>query len=99
MGDILDEAGHKLGSLGQDGYVYTLDRRKIGRVLDNGDVQDTAFHKIGSYDGSGRVFEQTRQIGTVKGDGKVYDHENDMVGKVQGDHMIGGGAALLLLFR
>ncbi len=99
MGDIFDEANHKLGKVGQDGYVFNATGNKIGRILDNGDVQNAKWIKIGSYDGSGRVFEGTRHIGDVHGDGKVYDYEKDMIGLIKGDHIMGGGAALLLLFR
>lgn len=99
MGDILNEAKQKLGTIDQNGYVWNVRHEKIGRVLDNGDVQNIKAMKIGSYEGNGYVFESGRKIGSVKSDGKVYDHEMDLIGFTKGDHMIGAGAALLLLFR
>lgn len=99
MGDIYDESGHKMATIGQDGIVYNLTRVKLGRVDENGDVFDIANRKIGSFEGNGYVYEGTRHIGTVYGDGRVCDYELDIIGNIKGDHIQSGGAALLLLVR
>jgi len=99
MGDILDEAGHKVAKIGQDGIVKNVTGIKMGTVKDNGDVLNKVGQKIGSYDGSGNVYEAGRKIGSVHSDGKVFDYELDCIGSVKGDHIISGGAALLLLVR
>ena len=99
MSNILDSAGHKLATIGQDGIVYNVLGVKLGRVLDNGDVHNNSGVKIGSYRGDGYVFEAGNHIGTIHSDGRIYDYETDYIGKVAGDHMQSGGAALLLLVR
>ncbi len=99
MGDIYNSANQKMATIGQDGIVYNILRAKLGRVLDNGDVRNIKEVKIGSYDSSGYVYEGARRIGKIKSDGRIYDYENDYVGKVIGANMQSAGAALLLLVR
>ena len=99
MSDILDASGHKMATIGQDGVVYNLAHVRLGHVDDIGNVYDDKAVKVGNYDGSGFVYEAGRHIGTIHSDGTVYNYENHCVGKVMGDHLESGGAALLLLVR
>jgi hypothetical protein len=55
--------------------------------------------KVGHYDSAGFIYEGTRHIATIKADGRVYDYEDHYIGKVAGDHIESGCAALILLVR
>lgn len=98
MGRILDSENETMATIGQDGYVMNTQDVRIGKVRDNGEVVAKSGRKVGSYDGEGNVYEGGRKIGEVRKDGRVYAGDRYM-GKTVGDHIMGGGAALLLLVR
>lgn len=101
MSNILDSAGHKLGTIDDDGIVRNTANVKIGKVIaSNGDVHDNGGRKIGYFEANGYVYdEETQRRGAVHADGRIYDYEGHYIGKVVGDNMQSGGAALLLLIR
>ncbi len=97
MGDIFDAAGHKLATIGEDGRVRNTAGVLLGSVANNNEVYNSKASVVGNFAGNGYVYKGGSHIGTVHGDGQVFDFENRCVGKVVGDHMESGGAALLLL--
>jgi hypothetical protein len=97
MADILDVAGHKLATIGEDGRVRNLENVIIGSVDDTGQVYNNMATVVGNFGANGYVYKAGSHFGTVHGDGRVYDYENRWIGKVVGDHIESGGAALLLL--
>src|SRR5258706_897788 len=99
MADILNLSGEKLVTMGEDNKVRNGMGVIIGSVLNDGDVYNNMGRKVGNVDGKGYVYEAGSHIGTVHGDGRVFDYENHCVGKVVGGHIESGGAALLLLVR
>ncbi len=98
MADIQDASGQKLGSIGEDNKVRNLEGAVIGSVSSDGQVYSIG-QEIGHVDGRGYVYEGATHVGTVHPDGRVFDAENHPVGKIVGDHIESGGAALLLLVR
>ncbi len=99
MGNILDISGHKMATIREDGKVRNTAGVIMGHVSDSGEVYNNMAEKVGSFRANGYVYKAGSHIGTVHSDGRVYDYENRCVGKVVGDHIESGGAALLLLVR
>ena len=99
MGDILNASNHKMATIGEDGKVRNTGGIVIGRVADDARAYNNTGVAVGYYDSNGYVYKGGSHIGTVRSDGKVYDYEDHYIGKVVGDHIESGGAALLLLVR
>ncbi|OGZ66664.1 MAG: hypothetical protein A3C50_02140 [Candidatus Staskawiczbacteria bacterium RIFCSPHIGHO2_02_FULL_43_16] len=97
MSDILDIDGYKIGSISEDGKVHNKKGYAIGRVSIDGNVFNASGGKVGTFKPDGHVYKMGEYVGDVKTDGKVYDNDEDYVGRVKGEHIISGGAALLLL--
>ena len=93
-----------------NGYVYqgSLTRSPLGRV-DNGKVYSKGMIEsgspLGSFDDNGNIYEGiigSSIIGKVDSAGNVYKGivgGGDFIGKVEGDNIFAGGAALLLLVK
>ena len=99
MSDILDVSGHKIATIGENGKVHNTANVVMGHVAADGQVYNNVNALVGNFGAQGFVYKQGNHIGTVHPDGGVYDYENHLVGKVVGDHIESGGAALLLLIR
>ena len=99
MGDILDISGHKMATIGEDGKIHNVSGIVLGHVAANGDVYNNMGYKVGHFAADGYVYKGVSHIGTVHSDGRVYDYNNSYIGKVVGEHIESGGAALLLLIR
>lgn len=100
MSNILDASGNKIATIGEDGKVRNTGGIVIGHVAgSSGEVYNNMAEKVGSFRANGYVYKAGSHIGTVHSDGRVYDWQNHCVGKVVGDHIESGGAALLLLVR
>ncbi len=98
MSKILNSAGKKEASIGEDGVVRSASGVKIGRVLMSRDVLNNSGEKVGHFAANGYVYNyDDNHIGTVHSDGRIYDYDNHYMGKVVGEHIESGGAALLLL--
>ncbi len=99
MSNILDASGHKIATIGEDGKVRNAGGVVLGHVSNDDHVFNTVGIKIGYVDSKGYVYRGGSHVGTVHGDGRVYDYEEHYLGKIIGDHIESGGAALLLLIR
>lgn len=99
MSDILDAAGHKLATIGEDGHVRNMMGAVIGRVDESGKVYNGMETQVGSFRSDGGIYKVGTQVGAVHPDGRVFDWQNHYIGKIVGDHIESGGAALLLLVR
>ncbi len=97
MGDILNMSGQKMAVIGEDGKVRNISGAILGYVSQNSQVHNERGDMVGSFGTNGYVYKGGTRIGTIHNDGRVFDAENRCVGKVVGDHMESGGAALLLL--
>ncbi len=99
MSDILDISGQKMATIGEDGRVRNTANVIIGYVSSDSEVHNASGSVVGNFGANGYVYKAGSHIGTVHGDGQVFDYENRCIGKVVGDHIESGGAALLLLVR
>ena len=99
MRDILDIAGHKVATIGEDGKIHSTSGVELGHMGAESHILNKEGVAVGYFDASGHVYRDTSYMGSIYLDGNVYDQGNNHVGKVVGDHMESGGAALLLLIR
>ena len=65
----------------------------------DGAVFDISGHKAGHVDGTGKVFDLQKHVGSVHSDGHVFDISGHGIGRTESPHIEFGGAALLLLIR
>ena len=99
MSNILNSLGNKVATIGEDGMVHNLAGVKIGHISEDSHAYNNSGIRVGYFDSKGYVYKGTNHIGTIHSDGKIYDYNNHYLGKVVGDHIESGGAALLLLVR
>lgn len=98
MTKIKNKLGNKtLATIGDDMVVHS-GITNLGCVEKDGGVFNYAGNKVGYLqEYNGYIYKGSTHIGTVSKDGHVTDYQGHPVGYAEGDHVMLGGAALLLL--
>ncbi len=100
MTTLKDAAGHVIATISKDLVVSDTKGKKLGQVFLNGDVWNREG-KVGTFsENNGYVYKGSQYIGTIDSIARtVKDYEMTIVGRIEGEHVMLGGAALILLAR
>jgi hypothetical protein len=99
MGYIYSANSQKIGHVEETGDVYDLNGHHLGKITPDGHIMDLSGQLAGHIDGSGRVYEQGKNVGIVHSDGSIFDLNGHRLGHSDPPHVEFGGAAMLVLIR